>query len=297
MRWSYPLGRVAGIPIRAHLTFLLLLGAVGLGRLRAGAGWAGAALGVSLLLMVFSVILLHELGHALAARRFGIPTRDITLLPVGGLARLARMPADPRQELVVAAAGPAVNALLAPLLWLAQEALGQVPWLAQEALGRGGVAPALGVARDLLGWLGTVNVVLLLFNLIPAFPMDGGRLLRAALSLRLGALEATGTAVRWSRRIALLLGLFGLFKNPMLILIAIFVWVSGARELAMVRRQALAGEHAGTPDRPEVILPGQAIGSPFTPGRGGVTFTWPAPERPAPEATAPGPQPRVIDVP
>lgn len=217
MRWSYRLGRVAGIDIDIHVTFLLLLAWVGLSRLFTGYGLDGALFSVALMGIVFGVVVLHELGHALAARRFGIATRNITLYLIGGVARLARMPQKPGQELAVALAGPAVNLVLAVLSGLLL-----LEW-----------------SHALLGWFFTINVVLLGFNLLPAFPMDGGRVLRALLAMRMPRLRATETAVRVGRWMAVLLGVAGLFGNFSLLLIALFVWFSGGAELAMVRRQEL----------------------------------------------------------
>lgn len=215
MRWSYRLGKVAGIDLYVHVTFLMLLAWVGLSRLFTGYGLDGAVLSVALVGLTFGVVVLHELGHALAARRFGIPTRDITLLPIGGVARLARMPEKPLQELVVALAGPAVNLVLA---------------VAAGAL-------LFVVPHELVLWFLGLNVILLVFNLLPGFPMDGGRVLRALLALRMPRLRATEIAVRVGRWVALALGVAGLFWNPMLILVAVFLWLTGGSELAAVRRQ------------------------------------------------------------
>ena len=177
MRWSWRVGKIAGIDVHVHATFWLLLVWVGLLRYRADGSLAAVVPELVFILAVFGVVVLHELGHALAARRYGIATRDITLLPIGGVARLERMPREPRQELVIALAGPAVNFALAAVLYLALVATGGVSSVAETAsldagfLGR--ALPARLVGINL--WLGA-------FNLIPAFPMDGGRVLRAALA-------------------------------------------------------------------------------------------------------------------
>jgi Zn-dependent protease/CBS domain-containing protein len=238
MRWSYKIARIAGIDVRVHATFLLLLAFVGF-QSYAGTGTAAGALaGIGFILLVFFVVVLHEYGHALAARRYGIPTRDITLLPIGGVARLERMPREPRQELVIALAGPAVNVVLALVLWLYLRAAG------------GFVDPmapaderffAHGLARQML----SVNVWLAAFNLIPAFPMDGGRVLRAVLAWRTGDYaSATARAAAVGRAVALVFGAIGLF-NPqyrMLVLIALFVWLSAAGEAGAVQESsALSG--------------------------------------------------------
>ncbi len=256
MRWSYRMGKLAGIDVYVHLTFLLLLAWIGLSRLFSGQGVAGATLSVLLVVMVFGIVVLHELGHALAARHYGIPTRDITLLPIGGVARLARMPERPLQEFVVAAAGPAVNLVLACL-----GALGLFVSAGLQAS-----LPVMLVA-EFVEWFVIANLVLLLFNLVPAFPMDGGRILRALLAVRLPYLKATEIAVKVARVLAVGLGMYGLFNSPMLVLIAVFVWMGGGAELAMVRQRfqpapawgpgvpPFAGT-PGMPGGPVLLVPG-----------------------------------------
>jgi Zn-dependent protease/CBS domain-containing protein len=237
MRWSYKLARVAGIDVRVHATFLLLLAFVGFQGYAGTRTLAGALAGIGFILLVFFIVVLHEYGHALAARRYGIPTRDITLLPIGGVARLERMPREPRQELVIALAGPAVNAVLAVLLWAYLRAAGTPDPMAPADERFFG----LGVARQLL----SVNVWLALFNLIPAFPMDGGRVLRALLAQRSGDYAAaTVRAAGIGRAIALVLGVLGIFvlRQPTLALIALFVWLSAAGEAGAVQESsALSG--------------------------------------------------------
>ena len=234
MRWSYKLARVAGIDVRVHATFLLLLAFVGFQGFAGSGTVRGALAGIGFILLVFFIVVLHEYGHALAARRYGIPTRDITLLPIGGVARLERMPREPRQELVIALAGPAVNVVLALALWL---------YIAVATGSPNPMAPAderffgQSIARQLL----SVNVWLAGFNLIPAFPMDGGRVLRAVLAQRTGDYAgATVRAAGIGRGIALVLGLLGLFvlKQPTLVLVALFVWLSAAGEAGAVQESA-----------------------------------------------------------
>lgn len=226
LRWSYKVGRLAGIDVHVHLTFLLLLAWIGASRLFHGQGLVQAGLSVALMAMVFGIVVLHELGHALAARRFGVPTRDITLLPIGGVARLERMPEKPWQELAVAAAGPAVNLVLASVSGLGLYLVGGLQ-----------TSPATLLLGEFVVWLVMANLVLLAFNLVPAFPMDGGRIFRALLALRLPFLKATEIAVYVGRFLAVGLGLAGLFYNPMLVLIAVFVWMGGSAELSMVRHR------------------------------------------------------------
>jgi Zn-dependent protease len=221
MRWSWRVARVAGIDIHVHATFLLLLAWIGFAGYRRTGTPAGAAAGIGFVLLLFLIVVLHEYGHALTARRYGIPTRDITLLPIGGVARLERMPREPRQELVIALAGPAVNVVLALLLWLGLTLTG----------GAGAAEPMAPaderfMGRALAQQLLTANVWLAGFNLIPAFPMDGGRVLRAVLAMRSGDhARATVRAASIGRAIAVVFGLVGLFvwQNPMLVFIALFV--------------------------------------------------------------------------
>lgn len=232
MNWSWRIGRIAGIDVYVHFTFLILLGWVGLSHYLAEHSLSQAAAGLGFILALFGIVVLHELGHALAARHYGIQTRDITLLPIGGVARLERIPDDPIQELVVALAGPAVNVVLALALWIGIE-LGQ---------GLVGYAHVVRVGGSLLDQLLWVNVSLAIFNLIPAFPMDGGRVLRALLALRLGHVQATQTAAKIGQAIALLFGFLGLFFNPFLLFIALFVWMGAAQEASLVQlRAALSG--------------------------------------------------------
>lgn len=223
MRWSWKLGRFAEIDTYVHASFLLLVGWA------AWAAWSGAGtllsvlLGVGFLLAVFASVLLHELGHALVARRYGIATRRIILSPIGGIAQLEGMPKKPRQELAVALAGPAVNFLLAFGLWFFSPIFGA------------------GFLGSLVGSLIVANLTLGLFNLIPAFPMDGGRALRAFLAERMGSRRATEIAARVGKGVALVGGLYGLFSGQLiLMLVAGFVWFAANAELAASRYDASA---------------------------------------------------------
>jgi Zn-dependent protease/CBS domain-containing protein len=235
MKWSWRVGSIAGIALYLHATFLLLLAYIAIGAYQGG-GATAAVNGVAFVLAMFASVLLHELGHALAARRYGIATRDITLLPIGGVARLERMPREPRQELVVALAGPAVNVVIAGLLYLTLAVLGQSPTVDSASLTPGFFDRAF--AARLLA----VNIWLVLFNLIPAFPMDGGRVLRAVLAMRRGDYaQATEIAARVGRFFALVFGVVGLFvlENPLLVIVALFVWLGAAGEAAAVQTTAM----------------------------------------------------------
>jgi len=222
MKWSVKLGRYLGIDVYLHFTFLLLLGFIGLSHWLADRSAAAAMEGVVFFLALFACVLLHEYGHALMARRYGIPTKDITLLPIGGVARLERMPDQPVQELWVALAGPAVNVVIAGALagWLSFT--GSWEPVSNLSTTQG------GFAERLLG----VNLFLVLFNLLPAFPMDGGRVLRAFLAMRLDYARATRVAATIGQGMALLFGFVGLFTNPFLLFIALFVWIGAGQEAA-----------------------------------------------------------------
>lgn len=236
VKWSWKVARVAGIDIYLHVTFLILLAWVGLSHYLLRHSWEDVAEGVLFIVALFAIVVLHELGHALTAKRFGIRTRDITLLPIGGVARLERIPDEPRQELLVSLAGPAVNLLLAAILAVALAAGKGLTALTDVTL----------VGGDLLSKLMWINVSLAVFNLLPAFPMDGGRVLRALLASRMDYVRATQIAASIGQAIALLLGLLGLFVNPFLVFIALFVWMGAAQEAGMAQvRSALGGIPVG----------------------------------------------------
>jgi Zn-dependent protease len=241
MGWSLRIGRLFGIDVFVHFTFLILLAWIAAGSYVATGDPLAAVAGLLLTGAVFGIIVLHELGHALAARYYGIPTRDITLLPIGGVARLERMPDKPVQELVVALAGPAVNVVLAGVFFAAMLLLGSP-------------APdmAISFTGDMLSLLVSINVGLALFNMLPAFPMDGGRVLRALLAMRLGQARATQLAATIGRGMAVVFAIMALLPvggfgplptgNPMLLLVALFIWIGAGEEAAAVRMRAgLAG--------------------------------------------------------
>ncbi len=231
-KWSWRIGRIAGIDLNVHATFFLLVGWVAISAYTTRQSLGDALAGVVFIICLFAIIVLHELGHALMARRFGIGTRDITLLPIGGVARLERMPEDPKQELLVALAGPAVNVVLALGFLLLTVLRG----------GLGGFDEAVRAGGGFLDQMVWVNVALVVFNMLPAFPMDGGRVLRALLALRMSYVRATQVAAGIGQTMAVLFGFLGLFTNPFLVLIAFFVWLGAAGEASLVRlRSALAG--------------------------------------------------------
>jgi Zn-dependent protease/CBS domain-containing protein len=229
MRGSFHVGRIAGIDIKIHVTFFLLLAWIGYIYYRSG-GIPAAVEGVIFVVLIFLCVLLHELGHALAAGRYGIKTPDITLLPIGGVARLERMPDKPVEEVVVALAGPAVNVGIALVLWIVIGVAGSLP--SPEIMQETG--------SSLLVRLFAVNIWLVLFNMIPAFPMDGGRVLRAVLAMRMNYGRATQVAASIGQGIAFFFFILGLLWNPMLLLIAVFVYFGAGSEAAFARMKSVS---------------------------------------------------------
>lgn len=220
MGWSVSLGRIAGTEVRVHLTFFLLVAWFAFAAASRD-GQAAAIEAVVFILAVFACVVAHEYGHVLMARRFGIGTRDITLLPIGGVASIERMPEKPSQELLIALAGPAVNVVIALLLFTVFGAR-----LDPERA----VAAVEDQKIDLVTRLAVANVMLVVFNMIPAFPMDGGRVLRALLSYRLDRARATRIAASIGQAVAFGLGFLGLFGNPLLLFVALFVFLAASHE-------------------------------------------------------------------
>ena len=252
MSWSFPIARLFGSEIRIHVTFFLLLAWIGIAHYQQG-GTPAAIQGIIFILALFACVIAHEFGHALAARRYGIKTPDITLLPIGGVARLERMPEKPGQEIVVALAGPAVNVVIAVVIILILNG-----GFSMEALQR-----LDNPAISFMVRLASVNIFLVLFNLIPAFPMDGGRVLRALLALRFSRRRATQIATRIGQALAFVFGFLGLMGNPMLIFIAIFVYLAATAEAQSVGLQDVS-RHLGVRDvmitRFETLGPQATIG-------------------------------------
>lgn len=251
MKWSWRIARIAGIDVYVHATFLLILAWVAFVNYSRTGQVFDAVWGLVILLAVFAVVVAHEFGHALTARRFGIQTRDITLLPIGGLARLERMPDKPVQELLVALAGPAVNIVLAVVLGFVLVLTGFPDYLREiiqqsQVMGDSEAVERLVPQPGMMNFLFTlfyINIFLALFNLLPAFPMDGGRVLRALLAMKLDYVQATQVASSIGQAMALLFGLLGLVAgNVWLIIIAVFVWMGAASEASLVQiRSALGG--------------------------------------------------------
>ena len=229
MSWSVNIGSIAGTAIRIHITFLLFLIWI------FAAGWASGGVNDALnnlvfIVLLFGCVLAHEFGHIFTARAFGVATPDVTLLPIGGVARLERIPEKPSEELLVAIAGPLVNVAIAiVLIAVTPTHLSADHFAAMES-------PKV----SMIDRLAEVNLFLAVFNMIPAFPMDGGRVLRALLAIRLGHVRATEIAAMIGQWTAFGLGFIGLFYNPILIFIAIFVYLAAASEAQMVSLRAMS---------------------------------------------------------
>lgn len=237
-----PLFKVRGIQIRMHITFPLILvwGAIQFGLL-AGRGLAGAAFGVVVTAILFVIVVLHELGHSVAAQSYGVHVRQIVLLPIGGVAQLGRIPEKPTQELVIAIAGPLVNFALAGVLLVVALVFGL-------DFGLGGLDLVMqrlesASLNAVFSYVFVSNLFLGLFNLLPAFPMDGGRVLRALLATRMSYPRATALAVTIGQGLAWLMGLWGFLGGGFfLILIAIFIYTGAGQEGRMVQvRSVLRG--------------------------------------------------------
>jgi Zn-dependent protease/predicted transcriptional regulator len=227
MSWSYRLIRIAGTDVKVHVTFVLLLIWQGLAVYPTG-GAEAVLITIGLIIAVFTCVLLHEFGHIFMARRFGIRTPDVILLPIGGVARLERMPEQPKQELLIAIAGPLVTLLIALGFYFYLRLQGAVPALVTLEFGDDSAA----------GLLMHINVMLLLFNLLPAFPMDGGRVLRSLLAMKWGFPRATRTAAAVGQFMAMTGGMYGLVSNHfILVLIAFFVFLGAGAELAAVEHR------------------------------------------------------------
>ncbi|MFK7845259.1 MAG: site-2 protease family protein [Rhodothermales bacterium] len=223
MKRSFRVGTFSGIDVNLHWTFSLMLGGMFLFYLYQTASLLIAAAGIALLSTVFLCVVLHEYGHALMARRYGISTLDITLYPIGGVARLERMPKEPMQELWIALAGPAVNLAIAGLLYFGSGLFGASVTVEHLA-----AAPP----TNIIGMLIWFNLVMVGFNMIPAFPMDGGRVLRAGLATNMGHSRATQIAGVIGQGVAVIMAIYGMFTAQyMLIFIAIFVIVAAKQEM------------------------------------------------------------------
>ncbi|NRD24623.1 site-2 protease family protein [Winogradskyella litoriviva] len=240
MKANFSIGRVSGIKIIVHWTFFFLIAWVVIEELRQGGNLESTLFNVTFILAVFACVVLHELGHALMAKHFGIKTEKITLLPIGGMASLEKLPESPKQEFLVVIAGPMVNVVIAILLYfiVPVKAYIQLNFTETfEALMRFDV-------QSFLFFLFVVNVGLVIFNLIPAFPMDGGRMLRALLAMKIGRVKATDIASRIGLMFAVVFLLVGLLYNPFLVFIALFIFLGAFGENRFVKHLSLLDGHS-----------------------------------------------------
>jgi len=276
MQWSFPIARIFGTDIRIHVTFFLLLAWIAIAQYQNG-GQAAAVDGVVFIIAIFACVVLHELGHVFAARRYGIATPRITLLPIGGVAELERMPEKPGQEIVVAIAGPLVNVAIALILVVVFGA----------RFDAGAIATIENPGPGFATRLAAVNIWLVLFNLIPAFPMDGGRVLRALLALRYGRARATNVAAGIGQGLAFVFGFLGLISgNVLLVFVAIFVYLAASGEAmavnlqdatrdlrvadAMITRFATLGPQATLSEAADLLLSTAQHEFPVVDGAGGL---------------------------
>lgn len=231
MKGSVKIGKFLGIDVFIHWTFLILIAWIVMLQLRTNGDLSHILTAVGFILVLFLCVTLHEYGHALAARRYGIKTKHITLLPIGGIALLEKMPEKPAQELIVALAGPLVNFVIAAVLMIYLYASGQPLFATQFT--------SLPTADNFIQNLLKINLVLAVFNLIPAFPMDGGRALRAILALKLNRVLATRIAARIGQFIAILFVFWGLFSNPFLVFIGIFIFLAAQAEATFTQTYSM----------------------------------------------------------
>ena len=232
-KWSLYIGSYSGIKVFIHWTFWIIIGWIFMMHFEMGHGWAEGLAGALFILTLFACVVLHEFGHALTAKKYGIPTRDITLYPIGGVASLDRMPEKPAQELAVAVAGPAVNVILAGILYIFLLSTDQLLPISEID----------HMSGDNF-WFNIMaaNVILAVFNLIPAFPMDGGRVLRAVLAFNMDKLKATTIAARVGQLLAIVFVFLGFFSNFWLVFIGLFIFLgAGAEAVQESTKSALIG--------------------------------------------------------
>jgi Zn-dependent protease/CBS domain-containing protein len=261
MSWSVKLFSISGIDVKVHLTFVLILvwAAYTWGAAQ-GAGLAGALFGVVAMLLLFGCITLHELAHSLLALRYGVRVREIVLLPIGGVSQMEEMPGKPAQELWIALVGPLVSILLGAIFFVVAALVGAPSSFTAAGFS---LAPGGGGWLSLVSYLAFANLILGLFNLIPAIPMDGGRVLRSLLALRFENRRATAIAVAIGQGLAFLIGVYGFLNgNFFLILIAVFVWLGAGEEGgAAEAKGALANlvVRDAMTRRPEPLAPGDRL--------------------------------------
>ena len=260
MGGSFTIGRAFGIDLKVHWTFFLLLAFFAFAGYQGSGSLTNALITTVVILALFLCVVLHELGHSLVAQRLGIEIKDITLLPIGGVARLTSLPERPMDEVKIAVAGPLVNVVLAPIFFAIGIVLGASPLEPANIL-QGGNS-----VGQIFAYLGLINVALVLFNLIPAFPMDGGRVLRGLLASRLGAVRATDISSAVGQFFAIGFFLIGLLSgNFLLALVAVFIFFGASGEAQMVRqrelmRGLLISDVMGTRPRLETVTPYHTFG-------------------------------------
>ena len=260
MGGSFKIGRAFGIDLKVHWTFFLLLAFFAFAGYQGSGSLTNALITTVVILALFLCVVLHELGHSLVAQRLGIEIKDITLLPIGGVARLTSLPERPMDEVKIAVAGPLVNVVLAPIFFAIGIVLGASP-LEPANIIQGGNS-----VGQIFAYLGLINVALVLFNLIPAFPMDGGRVLRGLLASRLGAVRATDISSAVGQVFAIGFFLIGLLSgNFLLALVAVFIFFGASGEAQMVRqrelmRGLLISDVMGTRPRLETVTPYHTFG-------------------------------------
>jgi Zn-dependent protease/CBS domain-containing protein len=260
MGGAFILGRVAGIDLKVHWTFLLLLAYFAFAGYQGSGSVTNALVTALVIVALFVCVVLHEYGHSLVAQRLGIEIQDITVLPIGGVARLKSLPEKPWDEVKIAIAGPLVNVVLAPIFFAIALLLGASPLDIANILQGGN---SLG---QIFAYLGFINVALVVFNLIPAFPLDGGRVLRGLLATRLGAVRATDVSAAIGQLFAVAFFLIGLLGgNFLLALVAVFIFFGATGESQMVRqheqtRGLTVSDVMGTKPRTETVTPSHTFG-------------------------------------
>jgi Zn-dependent protease/CBS domain-containing protein len=260
MGGSFRIGRFSGIDVRVHWTFFLLLAFFAFVGYQTSDSLVGALTATVTIVALFFCVLLHEFGHSLVAQRLGLEIHSITLLPIGGVSNLESLPEKPSDEVKITLAGPLVNVVLAPIFFGVGLLFGAVPRMPAD------VFTGMGSVGEFFFYLGYLNVVLAVFNLIPAFPLDGGRILRALLATRLGAVRATDISSAVGQLFAVAFFFIGLLGgNFLLALVAVFIYFGATGEAQMVRqhektRGLTVSDVMGTKPRTETVTPSHTFG-------------------------------------
>ena len=282
MGGSFKIGRFSGIDVRVHWTFLLLLAFFAFLGYQTSGTLAGALTPIAVIVALFICVVLHEFGHSLVAQRLGIVVHSITLLPIGGVSNLETLPEKPSDEVKITLAGPLVNVVLAPIFFGVGLLLGAEPRMPTDLF------TGIGSVGQFFFYLGYLNVVLAVFNLMPAFPLDGGRILRGLLATRLGALRATEIASRVGQLFAFAFFLIGLLGgNFLLALIAVFIFFGANGEAQMVRQRELTTRPVPSPTS-WVPSPAPKPLRPITPSGRSLTRSSTATRRTSPSWTRTG---------